>query len=79
MFSVPISMAVIAILTFLGVKLTAAQTAMVVGGVIIAVKIAIALGAVTLGTRVLRALTGKKDEAAPAPAAQAVEAPKPTE
>lgn len=78
MFSVPISMAVIAILTFLGVKLTAAQTAMVVGGVIIAVKIAIALGAVTLGTRVLRALTGKKDEAAPAPA-QAAEAPKPTE
>ena len=37
MFSVPISMAVVALLTFLGVKLDAAQTAMVVAGTIVGV------------------------------------------
>ena len=72
MFSVPISMAVVALLTFLGVKLDAAQTAMVVGGTIVAVKIAIALGAATIVTRLWATLKGKKAEAI-APAAEPVE------
>ena len=70
MFSVPISMAVLAILTFLGVKLDAAQTAMVVGGTVIVVKIAIALGAATIVTKLWEALKGRnKPDALPAAAA----------
>jgi hypothetical protein len=80
MFSVPISMAVVALLTFLGVKLDAAQTAMVVAGTIVAVKIAIALGAATIVTKGWAALKGKKPEGlpsgtAPGPVASAPEQP----
>jgi hypothetical protein len=71
MFSVPISMAVVALLTFLGVKLDAAQTAMVVAGTIVVVKIAIALGAATIVTKAWGALKGKKPEALPPSAAAA--------
>lgn len=79
MFSIPISMAVVALLTFLGVKLDAAQTAMVVGGTIVAVKIAIALGAATVVTKVWAAVKGKQPDTAPTAATPAVAAPDSTD
>ena len=60
MISVPTSMAVLAILAFLGIKLTAAQSAMVVAGVVVAVKIAIALGAATVVTKLWQKFSPKK-------------------
>jgi hypothetical protein len=73
MFSIPISAAVLAILAFLGVKLTTAQSAMVVGAVVLLVKLAVALGGYTLVTQIWARLRGKDAAVEPnaAPAASA--------